>query len=219
MSDDEKKSVVKVVFDGDELEAVRDGETAWVVLNRVCDVLGIKVQPQATKLRATQWATTTMIVGVAADGKRRAQLCLDVDTLAGWLFTINPTKVRAELRDKLVRYQRECARVLRDRFFGRPVAAAMPMFQQLERILLSRSHIRNNEHATGIVRSAIRAAASARRETFAKCHGALRRSLQIPGYQSLALNEVPAAIDWLHSHVKDTPVGLLARQLSLWSEA
>lgn len=33
---------------------------------------------------------------------------LPVDMLHGWLFTINPNKVRADLRDKLTRYQCEC---------------------------------------------------------------------------------------------------------------
>ncbi len=36
-----------------------------------------------------------------------------------WLATIDVNRVRPEAREKLIAYQRECAKVLRDHFFGR----------------------------------------------------------------------------------------------------
>lgn len=51
---------------------------------------------------------------VAADGKLRKLLCLPLKKLNGWLFSINPEKVRADIRDKLIKYQEECFTVLHD---------------------------------------------------------------------------------------------------------
>lgn len=41
-------------------------------------------------------------------------LCIPLKKLNGWLFSINPEKVRADIRDKLIKYQEECFTVLHD---------------------------------------------------------------------------------------------------------
>jgi hypothetical protein len=97
-----------------------------------------------------------------------------------------------------------------------PPPPAGPLLEQLQRLLLSRARVRDNDHAKRLVRGAIGGAATARRESFARTHGALRKAFLVPSYQALTLAEVPSALEWLQTTVKDTPVGLLARQLSLW---
>lgn len=48
-------------------------------------------------------------------------LCLPLDMVNGFLFGINANRVKEELRDRLVQYQRECYRVLADAFVNRIV--------------------------------------------------------------------------------------------------
>ncbi len=115
--------IVKVTFDGDTLEGIRRNESVWVVVKRVCEALGVDDEDQRKKLQASGWATPTVITAVAADGKNRAVTCLELDQLPMWLATIQVSRVRPELREKLIRYQRECGRVLRDHFLGKPEAA------------------------------------------------------------------------------------------------
>jgi hypothetical protein len=43
-------------------------------------------------------------------------LCLPLDFLNGWLFGINADRVKPEVRDQVLRYQRECYRVLATAF-------------------------------------------------------------------------------------------------------
>lgn len=113
-------SMIEVVgFQGDALQAVREGEQVWVVVKRVCEALGITDQGQAVKLKAKPWAVTTMIVATGPDGRNYESFCLSLDSLPMWLAGIEPGRVRPEAREKLIAYQRECARVLRDHFFGR----------------------------------------------------------------------------------------------------
>lgn len=53
---------------------------------------------------------------------RREMLCLPLDMINIWLFDINANRVKEELRERLIQYQRECYRVLADAFVNR----AMP---------------------------------------------------------------------------------------------
>lgn len=112
-------SLAKFNFHGDMLDVVqRDGQV-WVSLKRVCEALGLGYGSQTQTLKRQAWATVTNIVTVGEDGKHRAMMMLDLDTFPMWLGRIDSNKVGEHARPKLVLYQRECARVLRERFFPR----------------------------------------------------------------------------------------------------
>jgi hypothetical protein len=49
-------------------------------------------------------------------------ICLPLKYLNGFLFGINATRVREEIRAKLIQYQRECYQVLADAFVNRTVS-------------------------------------------------------------------------------------------------
>lgn len=112
-------ALANIPFHGDTLEATRahDGRV-WVSVSRVCEALGLGYSSQLQKLKEKPWATVTLIVMVAADGKSRETACLDLDSLPMWLATIDVRRVRGAAREKLVVYQKEAARVLRDYFLG-----------------------------------------------------------------------------------------------------
>jgi hypothetical protein len=46
----------------------------------------------------------------------REMICLPLDYLNGWLFGVNPNRVKESIRDRLLRYQRDCFRVLFEAF-------------------------------------------------------------------------------------------------------
>jgi hypothetical protein len=57
-------------------------------------------------------------------------LCLPLKFIPGWLFGVQAGRVKEELRDKVLRYQRECYDVLAEAFFeGR--LTADPSFSEL----------------------------------------------------------------------------------------
>lgn len=119
--------ITTIRFDGDSLQTVRDGERVWVVLKRACEALGLDAATQAEKLKEKAWATTGLIPADLPDGRNYEMFCVDMDTLPMWLATIDVGRVKEESRAKLITYQRECARVLRDHFFGSPQAIAQLM--------------------------------------------------------------------------------------------
>lgn len=132
--------LVLVDFYGDKLEAVKDdGGKIWVSLRRACENLDVSVEVQLKKLKSKPWATMMEKIMVAEDGKQRTVTVVDLETLPGWLFSIDARKVREELREKLARYQREAARVLADHFYGRTVDAHSVHHQPIN---LTREEIR-----------------------------------------------------------------------------
>lgn len=112
--------LVRVSFHGDVLEAIKDDNgKVWTSLRRCCENLGVSMETQLAKLKTKPWATMMEIITVAEDGKQRSMTMIDLDTLPGWLFSIDARKVKPAIREKLVQYQREAARVLADYFFGK----------------------------------------------------------------------------------------------------
>lgn len=52
--------------------------------------------------------------------------CLPLDYLNGWLFGISSASVKEDIRDRVIRYQKECYQVLRDAF-QMPVPSSHPL--------------------------------------------------------------------------------------------
>ena len=121
------KSIVHVPFRGDTIDAVQDEQGVWVGVRRVCDSFGLSSNGQIEKLKNKPWATGKIIVSVAEDGKTRELYCLHLDALPMWLGNIDTGRVKPEVRDKLIAYQKEAARVLRDHFFGRQQPSPQPV--------------------------------------------------------------------------------------------
>lgn len=117
-----------VQFHGDTIEAVRDDAgTVWVVLRRLCENLGVSMQGQLAKLANQDWVVRNDIITRDTSGRQQTLVAIDLETLPGWLFSINANKVRPEVKDKLRRYQREAAQVLADHFLGQRGGALQPL--------------------------------------------------------------------------------------------
>ena len=116
-----------IQFYDDELAAVRltTGEI-FVPVRRLCENLGLDWRSQLARIdrdevlsEAKQGVVmmTTPSPDARGGGPQEAQ-CLPLDLIPGWLFGIQTSRVREEIRPKLVRYRRECFRVLWDAFKG-----------------------------------------------------------------------------------------------------
>ena len=111
-------TVIKRVNDVDILTFVNE---RLIPIRPLCDAMGIDPEPQRKKINAHYLlgSTASLRTAVAADGKERKMLCLPLQYVFGWLLTINPLNVSDESREGLMKYQKECYRVLYDYFFSR----------------------------------------------------------------------------------------------------
>ncbi|HEA0471230.1 TPA: phage antirepressor Ant [Escherichia coli] len=104
-----------VPFNGQQIITAMAAGVAYVAMKPIVENLGMSWGTQQQKLmkQLDKFKCIHMNI-VAADGKLRKLLCLPLKKLNGWLFSINPEKVRADIRDKLIQYQEECFSVLHD---------------------------------------------------------------------------------------------------------
>ncbi|WP_137426059.1 phage antirepressor N-terminal domain-containing protein [Escherichia coli] len=89
-------NMMAVPFHGNSLYVVNHNGEPYVPMKPVVAGMGLAWQ----------------LVMVAEDGKQRNMVSMPLRKLAGWLQTINPNKVKPEIRDKVIRYQEECDDVL-----------------------------------------------------------------------------------------------------------
>ena len=115
-----------VDFYGDEIVAVLiEGDVQqeiYVPVRPICDYLGINWASQYKRINRDPVLLEVMkpcVVVTTTQGlpdQRREMQCLPLDYLNGWIFSLNANRVKAQVRDNLIRYQRECYRVLADAF-------------------------------------------------------------------------------------------------------
>lgn len=102
-----------VPFNGQQIITAVAAGVTYVAMRQIVENIGIDWTGQSVKLRKMKDKFNCRDISmVAADGKIRKLLCLPLKKLNGWLFSINPEKVRADIRDKLIQYQEECFTVL-----------------------------------------------------------------------------------------------------------
>lgn len=132
---EEQKALVpvderQVEFYGDEITTVLvevGGQNeVFVPIRPICDFLGVTWDPQRRRInrdpvlsKNTQRVTVTVTDSYRTVG--REMICLNLDYLNGWLFGINASRVKDEVRERLIRYQEECYRVLARAFIEQRV--------------------------------------------------------------------------------------------------
>lgn len=105
-----------VKFNGSEIQTVeKDGEV-YVAMKPVVEAMGLEWSRQIRMIKkdAVLSATMVKLTMVAEDGKQREMTGLPLEYLNGWLFKINANRYNDERRDLIMKYQRECYKVLFD---------------------------------------------------------------------------------------------------------
>jgi hypothetical protein len=115
-------------FYGDELIAVLIDDQPYIPIAPICEYLGISWSGQRDRIiRDAVLSETSVSIRVTRkESKRGARdmLCLPLEYINGWLFGINASRVKEELKDKVIQYQRDCYRVLAQAFQSRAVGQA-----------------------------------------------------------------------------------------------
>ena len=115
-------SIVQVPFNGQIIEAQKEGDTVLVALKPLCENIGVAFNGQFERLQRQPWATVRMTRTVGADGKQRDMTMIDRRTFTMWLATIDTNRLKSEAaKDIVVAYQKEAADAL-DRYFNTGVA-------------------------------------------------------------------------------------------------
>ena len=122
-----------VIFYDDEITAVlvevNGRQAVYVPIRPICDFLGVDWSSQRQRINRDAILSRHFVVVTTTKSGRGSpnMLALPLDYLNGWMFGINANRVKTEIRDKLLRYQEECYRVLAEAFLTRsPETAVTP---------------------------------------------------------------------------------------------
>lgn len=120
--------VKRVRFNGDDLIAVKDEMTEKIYTGVVwiCEGLGLDVRRQREKLKEH----LTLKRGVAtlplpSNGGTQETLAIELEFLPLWLATINPSLVKDEIKEKLIRYQLKAKDALAAEFIKKKLDSYM----------------------------------------------------------------------------------------------
>jgi hypothetical protein len=112
-----------VNFYGDEITTalVKVSEEAkiFVPIRPICDYLGLNWSAQLQRLKRDLILSKKFIsvfithTEKGKGGGQREMIALDLDYLAGWLFGVDPSRVKPELKERVLLYQEFCYSVIR----------------------------------------------------------------------------------------------------------
>lgn len=104
---------LKAHFLGQEITLVDHNGVAYVAMREIVEGIGLNWASQSVKLNQhSKKFSCCDIATTGKDGKKYEMLCMPIKKLNGWLFSINPNKVRADLKQRLEEYQEECFEAL-----------------------------------------------------------------------------------------------------------
>jgi hypothetical protein len=90
----------------------------WVAVRSICQILGIAAWRQESRITKDSRFRWQHMLSPSAGGNQRT-LCIPCDEIAGWLWMINPNKVKTTTRPLLMEFQRELQGVIKDYIEGR----------------------------------------------------------------------------------------------------
>jgi len=102
-----------IKFHDAELTGVETNGEIFIALKPICEAIGIDWERQRERLNEHPiLGKVPAIQGVPSAGGMQETLCLPLDFIPGWLFTINPNQVSEAARPTLLLFQEHCFKAL-----------------------------------------------------------------------------------------------------------
>lgn len=173
-----------VPFNGQQIITAMAAGVAYVAMKPIVENLGMSWSTQQTKLmkQISKFNCVHMNM-VAADGKLRKLLCLPLKKLNGWLFSINPEKVRADIRDKLIQYQEECFTVLHDYWTKGKAENARKKTSVDDRTPL---------------RDAVNMLVNKKHLMYPEAYAMIHQRFNVESIEELDASQIPQAVEYIH---------------------
>lgn len=134
-----------IQFHGHAVVTIHEPDGIFVALKPICDAIGLSWQGQLERTKRDLVLSSSIRVTrmVADDEKVREMICLPINKLNGWLFGVDARRVKAELQQDVLDYQRDCYDVLDAHFRGKALAqceiywfARRPRWEFIRRLAL-----------------------------------------------------------------------------------
>lgn len=105
-------TLITIPFYDQSLNLIDSDGKPFVAMRPIVQGMGLDWAGQQAKLNKRFYSVVEIIPTTGSDGKKYQMLCLPLDKLPTWLMTLNPRKVKPEIREAIKRYQAESEAVL-----------------------------------------------------------------------------------------------------------
>lgn len=105
-----------VNFHNQTLTTLEKDGNHYVAMKPICENIGLDWASQFTRIKRDEVLNSVivMITTTGADRKIYKMLCLPIQYLNGWLFGVDTNRVKAEIKETLITYKKECYQALFD---------------------------------------------------------------------------------------------------------
>ena len=150
-----EQRLVTIVDDEEIPAALIEGQDIYLPIRPMCQALGVASQMQIARIKADEvMAENLRRVRIATPGGPQTVQALHIESVPLWLGTLEPGRVREDLRPRLIAYKRWMQRRVYEAFaaeigWGRPVppvpvppTAAVPAsLEYIEQMALAIAHM------------------------------------------------------------------------------
>lgn len=115
----ETKTAVVAKINNIEIIVIKNGDD-MVPIKPICEALDIDSKTQIDKIKNDEILSSTggLCPSVGADGKDREMFSIPFKFVFGWLFTIDPARVKPEAKEAVLHYKLACYDALYEHFVG-----------------------------------------------------------------------------------------------------
>lgn len=182
-----------IVFHGQSLLTLEHSGRYYTAMKPICENIGLAWSGQRQRINRDEvLADGARVIRLPSEGGEQDTLCLPIELLNGWLFGVDSSRVKAEIKSKLIMYKKECYQVLHDYWHGKIVE-------------------RPNKLSTVTDRRPLVAAVN----TFCAKTGAfygdvwkmMHQRFGLTGVDEMTVEQVPQAIDYVHGLLMQVQYG------------
>lgn len=191
MNATQSASQITVPFHGSNLFVLSHNDQPYTPMKSIVEGMGMDWKSQHSKLSSNdkRFCMVEITTQLSGDDQQRAVSCLPLRKLPGWLMSIHPNKVRAEIREKVITYQNECDDALWDYWTKGQANRTIPQ-----------DHTAYLGNAALAVRNAVKRKARGNRAAYSAIYNMIYDMLQVTSYKEIPAEKVGAAIALIESY-------------------
>ncbi len=111
-------NLIAIPFHNQTITAINHHGKPYIAMRPIVENLGLSWGSQRIKIMDRFGSRVSIIDTRDTLNRKQKMLCLPVSKIAGFLYSINPSKVKPELRQTIIDYQEQCDEVLDAYFRG-----------------------------------------------------------------------------------------------------
>lgn len=181
-------TTINVPFHGQSVATIFHDGQPFVAMRPIVENIGIDWSGQMAKLKNQRDKFGCRDISTPSKGGVQRMLCLPLRKLNGWLFSINPEKVRADIRDKLIQYQEECFSVLHEYWTKGEVKPKTSKTTTDQRTPL---------------RDAVNLLVSKKHLMYPEAYAMIHQRFDVGSIEDLTSEQIPMAVEYVHRVILD----------------